>query len=505
MTKPANSSTGRRVLLNTGAMAGSSLWRILVSFLLQLFVARSLGLEALGQYTVALAYLNVSQIVVELGLQNLLVRDLAQQPRRKKHLFAVSVALQLVASFVVWGLLWGLGPVLPYGAEMQKVLWLVGATLPFYAITISCQIIFQASERMELVMFTEIVVNTLIGLLSLIVLFNQGAIGGLIGVLIITQGLSAILCIVLLQRHKLLLHPAADAEPIIGDNSNAHAASMTPAAPNNIAAVGKLLREAVPFYGLSLADVLLQRLDILLLSLFAGELVTGIYSAAYNVVRILLKLIQSYWKALYPTFSRLGGSQEIQRYNSLAQTSLNYGLLVLLFAAAIATGGSEAILGAIYGADGIDSVGIFQLLVWTGPLFLVELYAITVLMAANRPSISLLIMVIHLLVVCLLLPLLGSQYSAWGAAAAVLAATALGAVASLVALQRTGHPYKLVRVSRMLIPTATTAVAMLLLPAGGFALIGAGILLYLALTWVCGIVTLKDFQMIKAVLYTGKR
>ena len=70
-------STARRVMVNTASLAGSSLWRIFISFVLQVLITRVLGVAAFGQYVSALAYLNVAQVVSELGLTTLLVRDLA--------------------------------------------------------------------------------------------------------------------------------------------------------------------------------------------------------------------------------------------------------------------------------------------------------------------------------------------------------------------------------------------------------------------------------------------
>ncbi len=56
--------------------------------------------------------------------------------------------------------------------------------------------------------------------------------------------------------------------------------------------------------------------------------------AAYNLVRVLVKLVQSFWQAAYPTLSRLR-RQASSRYALLSALSLRYGLLLLLPAAAL--------------------------------------------------------------------------------------------------------------------------------------------------------------------------
>ncbi|HAJ35017.1 MAG TPA: hypothetical protein DCL15_04930, partial [Chloroflexi bacterium] len=334
MTSPASPApsdathTGRRVLINTGALTGASLWRIAISFILQILIARWLGVEGLGHYTIAMAYLNVSQVLVELGLPTLLVRDLAQTPTHRRTYFRWSLGIQLVTSLLTWGGLILLSFVLPYSPVTGASLWLVGASLPLYAVTATVETIFQAGERMELVMGVEVTINTLILLLSLGVLGLGGDELALIAVIIVTQAISAAGCLLLLWRSRLLAAPQ-EAAPV---------------------ALPALLRRTTPFLGLALSDVLLQRLDILLLSFIAGPAVTGLYSAAYNVVRVQMKLIQSFWRALYPTLSRLQ-RHATDRYVRLQALSLRMGLLAVLPTAAISFGVAPDLMRLFFGGD----------------------------------------------------------------------------------------------------------------------------------------------------------
>ncbi|MEM7134107.1 MAG: oligosaccharide flippase family protein [Chloroflexota bacterium] len=475
---------GRRVLLNTGAMAGSSLWRILVSFLLQALVTRQLGFAALGQYTVALAYLNVSQIIAEMGLQGLLVRELAQNRGHRRQYFMLALWLQIGAGFLIWLGLWWLTKLLPYSDTMANLLWLIGGTLPFYAVTVACQMLFQGCERMELVMFVELIINSLIGLLSILVLFMDGTVVDLVLILIVTQALSAGFCILLVWYFQLLTHPD----------------QTTPSQPDKAVAPSVLLKRALPFYGLSLADVLLQRLDIILLSAIGGDVLTGIYSAAYNVVRVFLKLIQSFWKGLYPTLSRLF-QQTPQRYNQLCQMSLQYGLLLLFLVAPVGAGLATVLLNLLYKSPSAESVAAFEILIWVIPLFLVELYAITLMMVENRTGYSLLLMIVHLLAVALLLPIFTSLGQAFGTALAVLLASMIGTVASLVMLQHFKMPRVPSGTYLILLPASVAAIAITYLPAPLPLQISSGIGIYLVLLPLCGIYTCRNLKALRDMMF----
>ncbi len=414
-------SVGRRILVNTGSLTGSTLWRIFISFVLQILISRLLGVAEFGQYVSVLAFLNVSQVVSELGLPTLLVRNLAQYPDLRRAYFSLALRVQLTAGFITWLGLVLLIWVLPVSPATQAALWLVGASLPFYAVSSVSQTLFKASERMELVMSVEGTINTLILLFSIVAMWLGGGIISLVGVLVLAQALSAGMYALLVARNRLLA----------GERTNADASW------------GMLWHGARPFYWLSLADVLLHRLDILLLNVFAGDLVTGIYSIAYSVVRIIMKLVQSYWQALYPTISRLFHHvQDQYQYRRLSSLSLRYGLILVLPAAAIGFGVAANVLHLLYGDDAAASVPVFQILIWSTPFFLIEMYSITQLMATGYPNLSLRVTWVHILTVLLLLPILTSQIDVVGAAIALVVAGGSGAITGGLLMRSRSLPLK---------------------------------------------------------------
>lgn len=469
--------TGRRVLVNTGALTSASLYRIGMSFVLQLLIARKLGVEGLGHYTIAMAYLNVSQVVTELGLPALLVRDLAQMPSRRRSYFRALLAVQVVTGLLTWLGLILLSLALPYGDTTRAALWLVGASLPLFAISSAAQTLFQAGERMELVMGVEVFINTLILALSIAVLWQGRGEEALFAVIIVTQAVSALICLYLV-RHSRLLHGMQ--ESIRVDTSG-------------------LLRQAMPFFGLSLGDVLLQRIDILLLSIVAGPAVTGIYSAAYNLVRVLMKLVQSFWKALYPTLSRLHHQSRTQ-YDRLARIGLRYGLMALLPAATIGAAVAVGALDLIFGGDYGESAHVFQILLWAAPLFLVETYATTLLMVERHLRSSLLVLGLHLVATVIALPPLTRWLGADGAAWAVVAAGALGAAFGVWQLYRLRLPLRVKGFWSMLAGSLIAGGTALLLPVAWPLQAAVGCLVYLILCLLTGVLTPSDLATLRGLL-----
>jgi O-antigen/teichoic acid export membrane protein len=463
--------------VNAGALAGSNLWRIAISFVLQLLIARRLGVEGLGHYTIAMAYLNVCQVLTELGMPTLLVRDLAHAPQVRRAYFFLSLRVQMIAGLVVWAGLVGLAFLLPLPPDTRASLWLVGASLPFYAVTAAGETLFQAAERMELLMGVEIFINTLIVIASLGVLWLGGSVPQLVGVIVVTQAISAALCLLLTWRQQLLAAPQV---PI----------SLSPLL---------LWRRVSPFFGLSIADVLLQRLDILLLSVVGGPLITGIYSAAYNIVRVLVKLIQGFWKALYPTLSRLH-HQDGAKYVRLAGLSLRYGLTAVLPCAALATGVATELMHLMYAEGYAEAAPVFQRLVWIAPVVLVEFYAVTLLMVEHRAPYSVAAVGVHLGALVLLLPVLTTSAGAVGAAWAALLAALLGAAAGVIALRRLRIAVATAKLAPMLLATLLALVASVWLPLPWLARLGLGALLYLLLVRLMGIVEPVDYQLFRRAL-----
>lgn len=473
----AESSLGRRVLVNAGALSGSSLWRIGISFILQLLIARILGVQALGVYTVALAYLNVGQVVSELGLPALLSRDLSARPTQRRSYFRLALRVQFVAALLVWAALGMLAALLPYGAITRNALILIGASLPFYAVTSASQTLFRAAERMELVMIVEMFVNLLILAISVILLLNGRTLLPLIAVLVATQVVSALACMLIIRWARILAPPQ--------ERVGVTWSSLWP--------------RTSPFLGISLAEVLQQRLDVLLLSVVAGPIVTGIYSAAYNLVRVLVKLIQSFWQALYPTLSRLE-HEASTRYLRLSNLSLRFGLMLLLPCAALGTAVANDLIRVVYSNDYADSVPTLQWLIWITPVLYLETYAVIQLMIRHHPQQGILVIGLNLLALSVALPLLAATNGAVGAARATLLSACAGATTGLLLLRHYHIPVSFQKSTWMAGAAAAAGLLAVWLPYNWLLSAAAGLATYVMLIRITGALSPEDIRILRRAL-----
>jgi O-antigen/teichoic acid export membrane protein len=147
------------------------------------------------------------------------------------------------------------------------------------------------------------------------------------------------------------------------------------------------LIEAYPFALTSIIAMVYTRLDLVLLSLWHGDVAAGWYSAAYKLWEAIGLVPSSLLDALFPEMSRLAGSREGDaRLRSLFRTSrwamLGGGAVL----AAGGTLGASWLIALVYGQEGdyVASVPAFRILVWAVPAMFLYLLSGHVLYAVGE-------------------------------------------------------------------------------------------------------------------------
>lgn len=395
----------RRVAKNALALSFTSTARILLGVVLQVYIARALGAAGLGKYAIILAFINIFQIVSELGLPALVIREAARRRQEASAFLYATICAQLIGAGIAWALLVLSAVALRYPADTTRLILLSGAALVPYAFSSACETLFQAQERMEFIPLVELVGNGC--QLGLAVWLISGG-----------YGVNALPLIVVLPQMVVAFCSLGIAGAL---------GWLTPARVD-LSFSWRLVRAAPDFFLLALSVVVFSRLDVLVVSKLLSEQAVGIYNAAYQVVRVVNLGAASYSDAIYPAFSRLYRDAP-ERFAAVGRKALQYGLIAVLPLATGATVLAAPLIAAIFRrAQYAEAAPVLQILSWLCVPFLVSAVLSRLLLAGNQQRISLQVSLIKLAAAGCYLLLMTPLWGLRGAAFASVLGTFTGAL-----------------------------------------------------------------------------
>lgn len=416
-----SAQSGRRVLVNTSALTAASFWRIIASFGAQILVARLLSVAALGDFALMLAWLHVAQVASEAGLPVWMVRELVGKPERRRalwrHVLGLQVMLALLAALGLILLAW----LLPAGMPSPALVAIAAASLPFYAVMSATLALFESAEAFHLVFVVDVTTNALLLAATALLLWSGYGLTALFAALTLLQLFAALFALWMLRRSKLA---HGDGQSVANDTRRTWRAT---------------LRSSGSYFTLAITDVLQQRADLLLLGALLSPVAVGLYAAASSIVRVAIKLIQAYWRALFPTLGRLHEGDEPTRFTQLAAIGLRYGATLAVGFSLALTFLAPWLTPLLFGSDFSDASLLLAVMVWSSPFYFYEAYVVTLLLVQRRQRSAVNIAIAHLALLIGALLLLVGGWGALGGAIANVVAAAAAAVQGAFML-RSGNP-----------------------------------------------------------------
>ncbi len=355
----------QRLFKNTVAMSASSFLRLGVGLILTIYIARYLGATFLGKYTLLVAYINIFQILAEVGIPRLVTREVARAPEQASRYFWNALVVQLVCSVGSAVAMVALVEVLHYPADTKLMLYLATGALPTYAASAAGAAILQAYERMEISTLAE-TISSAGQLVATIVVLQAGF--GVVGVALVKVlgfALVALVNLLAVWRLKLVRRPHVELRFGWG-----------------------LLRDARTILMMAIFESVLLRLDVLIITQLWGEAVTGVYNAAYQLVKAFVLLVWAFADAIYPVLSRLFRQGPANMRRALA-SSLQYGAVAILPLAVGGTLLAEPVIRLVYREQSfMDAAWALRLLIWHLLPFFAHTILLRGLIAADRQDLA---------------------------------------------------------------------------------------------------------------------
>lgn len=289
-----------RIVRNTVALFLAQVAIITQGLLLSILIARNLGDVVFGRYSFAIAFVTILAIVLDLGYNTLLIREVARDETKASQYLNNVIGMRIILSIVLLVFISFISKIMAYPDEIKFILYLFGIAIFIQSISDVFSVTFRAFQQMHYESFNRI--------LSSIIRLSLGAMVLLLGYGLIAMGIVFIITNIIQLTINYLICKNKFVKPSFESDLNFWIKSS---------------KAAIPLCLVSVFALLYARVDIIMLSTMKGDAVVGWYSAAYNLITGFRAFPEIFMNVLFPLLSSYSVSS-IDSLKLLFQKSFAY-------------------------------------------------------------------------------------------------------------------------------------------------------------------------------------
>ena len=357
-------STVQRVAKNTGIIIGGDVIFKLISLFVIIYLARYLGTVGFGKYSFVFAYLAFFSIITDLGLQQILVREMARDEAITPKLIGNAYIIRLILTVFAVVLSLIIITLMSYPADTTTYIYIATFTLLFISFSDFYATIFQANLRMEYNMIAKLSFKVLsAGLILWIIFVLQGTLTQIIVVLVFSEMVKTTLNYLFSRK---FVKPRFEIDFMLWKY---------------------LFKEALPLALSSVIWVIYFQIDKIMLSIMVGDAAVGIYSAAHKLCDSLLLIPGALMISLFPLMSVFSKNSK-EKLTKSYTIGVRYLLIVMLPVAIGVTLLSDKIILLIYGPEFAGSATALQILIWSLVFGSINLVLLNLLISIDRQKLN---------------------------------------------------------------------------------------------------------------------
>ena len=468
----------RRILANTVLLGGGEFVGQLTNFVVVVGLARAFGADVFGHYSVSMAVGALAALLVGLGTQPLLIRELSREPSLASSLLGIVVPVQLALGAAAWLLASLLCLLLIGQIRAIPVIAAICASQILLRLAVTLLAPFQAIERMRPAVVGQLIQRLLTLVLALLAI-GLGASAGTVTLAFVAGAIS------------LWVFAWVSVSRQFGP----------PSLELDWDAARRLFRRASPFLGLSTLGVIYTRSGLIMLAALASPEAVGLYAVADRLMVAVALVPGVFNSALFPALSRLT-RQDIVRARALVNGSLRLLMVVTVPLAALISLFAAEICGLMFGVHFIEAASALHLLAWSLPARGLLWLTGSQLTALDQQASMARGRSVSLVVFLLATPGLIWAFGFAGVACGVLISDGLQLLLYWRALRRVDQVPSL---GKPLLGPVLASLAML--GASYFAMehspvvrVPVAVITMMAGLWVFGAVRVRDFEFLRAML-----
>jgi O-antigen/teichoic acid export membrane protein len=366
-------NTAKRIFKNTSILFIAQVVNYILAFFYTIYLARYLGVSGFGVLTFGISFTTIMGVTADLGLSILAVREIARDKSISSGYTGNLIVIKLVLSSITMGLIVLFMNLFNYPSQTIHVVYLLALWMLFTSFTQLFYSVFQAYEEMEYQSIGTILYSILLFSGVLYGIFNNFSIEWFALIYLIVSGL--------ILAYTVFIQITRFPRPSLQVNLNFWKSKLTLALPLSIA---------------SIFSTIAFRVDTVLLSLFQGYVVVGLYTAPYKIIEVLLFIPSVYSAVIFPVLSRFHVSSK-ESFQLIYVKSIKYMIILGLPIAAGITILSKDIILLLYQSAFSGSVVALQILIWTVPLLLLTTSFGIILISMNKQVLAIRLTFIYMI------------------------------------------------------------------------------------------------------------
>lgn len=340
----------------------NSLWILISNFSARFFtivlivlISRLLGPKVLGQYQLLLNFVFIFTFFTDMGLGQLIVREIGKDRQQAQEMFSHAFMLTLGSSVFFYVCLLIVFHFLNYSPSLEFLMAIAGLTVFSNSLTACLNGVFNGLEIMHIPALWGMFLRLAILSLSLLSILAGYRLSGLVVAMAVAGGLTLLGTIVSFKRLSFRFVTGIS-WPYLKD----------------------ILVQLAPFAVLMSLTVIYQRIDIVILSKLSGDLATGYYVAAMRLLEAMMLIPVSIELALQPVIARHSVNSQEAMWHTY-RLAVRYLLIIGLPMVIVATFSAGSIIMLLFGTEFEPAAKVLPIIAWAGFTVFIDIPALTIL------------------------------------------------------------------------------------------------------------------------------
>ena len=374
---------------------GDYIFSLTASLIVGIAVARYLGPEMYGIIAFATAVYAVSVIIVSLGIDDIIMKDMMQQAEKQGSIQGSALFVKFAAAFLVYAVIFIYCIINYSGEKLYSVLIIAGAVLFQPLSVFSC--IFLINAQAKYTSIARMASYTLSSLLKIVLIILKAPVTYFAFAVFIDYAV-LYLTVVLMYKYKKYTV------------SNWHI---------DTSYIKYILKSAVTLFAAVLFYTFYQKITVIIISSMYSDYTSGIYSAAIRLTEIWYMVPAVLMTAFYPAVVKAKQISE-EEYNKRIKTLFYVTTIPFILMAFFAAILSPLIIKILYGEKYIESSIVLSLTIWSVPFISFYIISSKWFILENKVKHLLLRSALSFIFIIVLNYILGSIYYLEGFSLALL-------------------------------------------------------------------------------------